>query len=270
MTAQPVSVLSATDQVGEALVRRILMADPIWAAYAIADLQPAAAPYCHWLAAQTTEGDGLALLYTGLEPPVLLTAGAPAAVAVALFTAELPAEVYVSIREEHVPQIAKFYPDRSDHRPMWRMRLAAPEMLARAGSTAPVRLRRRDTPRILQLFDHGGPFCPDAFAPEQLDEGVFYGVEAADGALAAVGGTHIVDWTAGVAAIGNMYTRPDARRRGHAQAVLASIVQEVQSRGAQTVVLNVDQRNTGAQQMYLRHGFAVHTPYVEGVWRRDG
>lgn len=270
MTAQPVSVLSAADQVGEALVRRILTADPNWAAYAIADLQPAAAPHCRWLAAQTTEGDGLVLIYAGLEPPVLLTVGAPAAVAAALVPAELPAEVYVSLCEEHVPQVAEFYPDRSDYRPMWRMRLAAPAMLAQTGGEGPVRLQRCDAARILQLFDHGGPFCPDAFAPEQLDEGIFYGVEAADSSLAAVGGTHIVDWNAGVAAIGNMYTRPDARRRGHAQAVLASIVQEVQSRGAQTVVLNVDQRNTGAQQMYLRHGFVLHLPYVEGVWRRNG
>jgi GNAT superfamily N-acetyltransferase len=79
-------------------------------------------------------------------------------------------------------------------------------------------------PAVTALFAHGGAFTPDAFAAHQVESGVFYGVEDATGALAAVGGTHIVDYTRGLAAIGNMYTRPDCRGRGFASAVLAAIV----------------------------------------------
>ena len=74
------------------------------------------------------------------------------------------------------------------------------------------------------LLAHGGPFTPDAFAEYQVKQGVFFGVEDGAGGLAAVGGTHIVDYTSGVAAIGNMYTRPDCRGRGYAGAILGAIV----------------------------------------------
>jgi ribosomal protein S18 acetylase RimI-like enzyme len=97
---------------------------------------------------------------------------------------------------------------------------------------------------VTALFAHGGAFTPDAFAAHQVESGVFYGVEDATGALAAVGGTHIVDYTrAQLAAIGNMYTRPDCRGRGFASAVLGAIVASLQADGVTTIVLNVDHRN---------------------------
>ena len=95
--------------------------------------------------------------------------------------------------------------------------------------------------------------------------GVFYGVEDERGELAAVGGTHIVDYTARIAAVGNMYTRPDCRGQGYASAVLAAIVTALQDAGVATIVLNVDQRNTAARRIYERFGFVVHCPYIEGV-----
>ena len=263
--------MPATIDAGEAagdLVLRVLMADPTWAAYALADLQPAFAPYCRWLTAQAGEGEGVALHFTLLEPPVLLTAGAPDAVAAALADAELPPEVYVSLREEHVPAVAAHYADSAERRPMLRMRLAAPD-LALGDCIGAVQLRREDAGRVLQLYAHGGPFCPDAFTPGQMEDGIFFGVEDEHGLLAAAGGTHIVDWTQGIVAIGNMYTRPDARRRGYARTVLAAIVRQALAQGAHNVVLNVDRRNAGAQAMYLALGFTVHTPYVEGIWRKS-
>lgn len=56
-------------------------------------------PLCQW----TVAGNGLALIFTGLEPPILLTVGEPEDVADALVRAVLPEEVYLSVREEHLP-----------------------------------------------------------------------------------------------------------------------------------------------------------------------
>ncbi len=127
------------------------------------------------------------------------------------------------------------------------------------------RLTAADVTAVEALFAHGGPFTPDAFAAHQIELGVFYGVEDEHGELAAVGGTHIVDYAARLAAIGNMYTRPDCRGRGYASAVLAAIVTHLQTNGVETIVLNVDQRNTGARRIYERFGFVVHCPFIEGV-----
>lgn len=255
------------------VVRRLLYTDPIWAAYGIADLQPHLAGDCRWLAAEDANGAGngaLALIYSGLEPPVLFTLGDPSLLAGLLDAADLPPRIYVSIREEHLPVVARHYNLTGDTRPMWRMVLAdggAALREAGANTPSPTRLTGAQAPDVLRLLAHGGPFCPDAFSPAQMDQGVFFGVYAG-GDLLAVGGTHVLDRVGSVAAVGNMYTLPDMRRRGHSAAVLGAIVRELSAQGIATVVLNVDQRNAGAQALYLARGFVVHTPYIEGTGTR--
>ena len=260
-------------------VERILAADPVWAAYAIADLQPEMAPDCRWLVEASAAGAAVALIYSGLEPPILFTMGDVPALAAALAGAaragSLPPAIYASIREEHLPVVARYYDFAGDLRPMRRMALIdAQAALGQAsqGAATPVRLTGAQTPDVLRLLAHGGPFSPDAFSPAQIDQGVFFGLYDAAGqegaALLAVGGTHIVDRAAGIGAIGNMYTRPDQRRRGHSAAILPAILKELLAQGVNTIVLNVDQRNSGAQALYEKYGFVVHLPYVEGKGHR--
>jgi GNAT superfamily N-acetyltransferase len=291
-----------TETTDLALVAQLLADDPVWAAYAIADLQPAMTPYCRWFAHTGRDGDAVVLLFDGLEPPALFAEGDPAALETVLAGADLPPRVYLTMREEHVPIITRWY-DHHDRRHMWRMVLGGAKGEGETGRQgdnltrhpspvtgetgkegdnlqsrnlqspnlpispdfAPRRLTGADVPAVTALFAHGGAFTPDAFAAHQVESGVFYGVEDATGALAAVGGTHIVDYTRGLAAIGNMYTRPDCRGRGFASAVLAAIVASLQADGVATIVLNVDQRNPGARRIYERFGFVVHCPYIEGV-----
>jgi ribosomal protein S18 acetylase RimI-like enzyme len=259
-------------------VERILAADPVWAAYAIADLQPEMADDCRWLVETGAGSEAVALIYSGLQPPVLFTMGDAPALAVTLERAaqtdSLPRAIYISIREEHLPVVARYYDWSEDVRPMWRMMLADEGALLRsahAGATAPLRLVGTQAPDVLRLLAHGGPFSPDAFSPAQIDQGVFFGVYGAgaeEQELVAVGGTHIVDRTAGIGAIGNMYTRPDQRRRGHSAAILRAVAGELLRQGLHTIVLNVDQRNRAAQALYQNHGFVVHIPYIEGKGRR--
>lgn len=251
-------------------IRRILYSDPVWAAYAIADLQPQFSRLCTWLVGDDGAEEGVALFYRGLTPPVLLTFGSPGAVVAALAQADLPPQIYLHIRNEHEAVINRWYDNSGDRRLMYRMALRrAPQ------SSAPVcpgltRLHGDDAPRLAALYALGGDFTPDAFDPLQLEDGVFFGVEDAGGDLLAVGGTHIVDWGAGVAAIGNFYTRADQRGQGFAAALLTAIVHDLRARAVDTIVLNVDQRNTVANRLYERHGFVVHCPFIEGIAvRRD-
>ena len=246
------------------VIAGLLAVDPVWSAYALADLQPAMAPYCRWLVHTNGTANAVVLVFDGLETPALFTEGDPAALEAVLAGADLPARVYLTARAEHVPAIYRRF-DHHDRRHMWRMVLGGARGEGRVANAPLRRLTAADVSQVRALLAHGGPFAPDAFAEYQVTQGVFFGVEDGAGGLAAVGGTHIVDYTSGVAAIGNMYTRPDCRGRGYAGTVLAAIVDEVRANGATTIVLNVDQRNTGARRLYEQHGFTVHCPYIEGV-----
>ena len=251
-----------------AQIRRILNQDPVWAAYAIADLQPGFAPYCHWARGASADGEGVVLLFTALDLPLLLTIGAGAAVGEALTKLPLPPKVYISTRKEHFGQLAEHY---SFSEPlagtvvnaMYRMGWQQADHFA--ASEQAIRLGPADAPRIQALYTFGGPYTPDAFDPYQLDDGIFFGINGEDGTLVAVGGTHIVDWQGGIAAIGNMYTHPAHRGQGHARAVLGAIVATLQTGGISNIVLNVNQENQTARRLYEQYGFAIHCPFLEGV-----
>jgi GNAT superfamily N-acetyltransferase len=251
-----------------AAIRRILDTDPQWAAYALADLQPAFAPYCTWQLGSSAEGEGVVLLFDALTPPIMFTMGPVGAVASALASMSLPQAIYLNVREEHLPLVASRYDLEVQCHRMWRMLYQTAHTSTMPAIPGLLQLAKEDSRRIVDLYAHGGSFTPDAFDPYQLAGGVFFGVCAEDGALTAVGGTHIVDWQAGIAAIGNMYTRPDQRRRGLAGAILEAIVYTLSTHGVQNIVLNVDQRNSRACALYERHGFRIHTAFVEGVGAR--
>ena len=280
-----------------------LQSDPIWAAYAVGDLEPAHFDWCTWHVAEDAAGRlaGLALLYYRLDPPVLLTVGEAAAVAAILEQMALPEQVYISARVEHLPLLLARYDFSADRvRPMLRMAVTAENFkpasrLVRPGP-ALRRLDSADVPAIQALIALGGPFASDAFTPSQVDEGVFVGLSvlprtdspvsesvfvglsvlprtdspgSAASPLLAVAGTHLVAPSWSVAAVGNVYVHPAQRGRGYGALVSSAVTAELLQRGL-LVVLNVDQNNPAAINLYRQLGFAVHCPFVEGIGRRVG
>lgn len=243
-------------------IREILLTDPVWSAYALADLREDLLPLCRW----TVAGEGLALIFTGLEPPILLTVGLPEDVAGALAQAELPEQVYLSVQKTHLPAIGAYYAG-DDYRVMVRMALG--QDVALPPVSYPVRrLRSEDIPAIEALIAQGGPFAPDGFAPYQVADGFFFGAADATGGLAAVGGTHILNYAEGVAAIGNVYTRSDCRGKGYARSITTEIVSQLRAAGLPLVVLNVNSENTIARKLYDSLGFVEHCSFVEGIVKR--
>jgi len=249
-------------------IRRVLDQDPVWAAYAIADLQPAFAPYCEWQIADSHAGAGVVLIFTGLDLPLILTVGPAAAVEQALQSLTLPPKVYISTRAEHLPLLERDYdfhqPDQgAEVVAMYRMVLQQTGAALDAGvATA---LGTGDGERIRALYRLGGPYTPDAFDPYQLADGAFCGITNDQGELVAVGGTHIVDLQDGIAAIGNMYTHPAYRGRGYARQILGAVVKNLQERGVTQIILNVNQENQTAQRLYQQFGFGIHCPFCEGL-----
>ena len=52
-----------------------------------------------------------------------------------------------------------------------------------------------------------------------------------------------------------LYTRPDARRRGIAKALMRAVAATLQEQGQEHIVLSVDTPNEGAREFYERLGF---------------
>lgn len=264
--------------------RAILAEDPVWAAYAIADLRPDLARYCRW--AVSPQKGGLVLLFTGLEPPILLAAGTTEGVHTALGSIDLPPELSLSVQPSHLPAVQSGYPC-IDTECMLRMRFAPRTNVPLPVHTA-VPLSRMDLQRLQDLYRCGGEFAPDAFDSSQLDDGYFFGIEDKDGSLLSAGGTHIAYSSTrspsarasgaqprnsdaidailaeGVAAIGNVYTRPDSRGKGYGTAVTASILHALQVANYGTIVLNVSAHNLAAQSIYEKLGFSMHCHFLEG------
>lgn len=245
-------------------IRELLLTDPVWSAYALADLRDDLLPFCQW----TVADHGLALIFTGLEPPILLTVGEAADVADALAQNALPDEVYLSVREEHLPVLQRSYTG-DDYRSMVRMALG-PHVYLRPVEQPLIRLTPAHVPAIEALIAQGGPFAPDGFAPYQVADGFFFGVADGEGGLLAVGGTHILNFAEGVAAIGNVYTRPDCRGKGYARAITTEIVSQLRAAGLPLIVLNVNSENVVARRLYDSLGFVEHCSFVEGVVRKRG
>jgi N-acetylglutamate synthase len=75
---------------------------------------------------------------------------------------------------------------------------------------------------------------------------------------AAVGLAVLERRWAGVYAMG---TRPEARRRGAATAVLLALARWAEGRGASRIYLQVEATNDGARQLYTRNGFETAYRY---------
>jgi len=239
----------------------LLARDPAWAAYLIADLAPPYAEHSTWFLAD----DAVVLLYRAFVIPVITVFG-PATEAASLWR-----EALAEIREapllfavclpEHRAFVESSVSFLEAH-PMFRMRLIGTP--AEAGPAT--RLGPADLAALRGLYEDGAARqeIPDFFEDSMVDAGIYYGVRDA-GELVAVAGTHVL--TPRAAAVGNVYVRHDARRRGLAARVTAAVARELRRREIETVVLNVRQDNTTAIRVYEKLGFVVHGEFLEGFAR---
>ena len=240
-------------------IRAFLETDRSWAAYALGDLDPDFYKLTEWYAAAT--GDDLAtlaMLYRGFDPPILFTLGEAAGLDRILAEAIEATRVSLSIQATHLASIERYY-RLEEHWPMWRMTLAAGDFQPAQGNC--VRLTLEDAGQLQRLYRLGGG---DAFAPSQIESGVFFGIRQM-GELIAVAGTHLVSQAQSVAAIGNVMTHPTRRGQGYATIATSAVCVELLSRGIRTIVLNVSQANPPAIHVYEKLGFIKYVSFYEGI-----
>jgi RimJ/RimL family protein N-acetyltransferase len=237
--------------------------DRWYAAYAIGDLEPSLFAQCQWYGAEASGGlRALALLFAGLEPPVLFVMGQVPGLSMILGSALRPPRVFVTCRPEHLPAVRAFYNLGTPER-MLRMILHPADFRPVPGEVT--RLSPAYTKELERLYSMG---WGNAFKPYQVAQGVFYGVER-KGWLVATAGTHIVSPTHGVAAVGNVFTDPDHRNQGYGTICTSAVVEDLLARRLD-VVLNVSAANDAAIHIYQRLGFRTYCRFIEVVGVRRG
>jgi ribosomal protein S18 acetylase RimI-like enzyme len=242
-------------------IRAFLETDRLYAGYAIGDLEPGLFEQCEWYGLGGGSLEALVLVFHGFRPPVLFLMGDEDVLAQFLPDVEIPAEVYLNCRREHL-EVAGSLCAWSELAAMWRMALRVDSPGTEPAGCVP--LGPEDAGRLAELYASGGG---EAFRPAQMERGVYCGI-VKDGRLVAAAGTHVVSDTFGVAAMGNVFTHPSWRGRGLGEAVTRAVVARLARRGVRDIILNVSQRNRVAVDLYRRIGFLPHCAFLEGGARR--
>jgi ribosomal protein S18 acetylase RimI-like enzyme len=272
-------------------IRQFLLTDRYFADYALGDLDPAHFRFAEWFGAEENgELRAVVMLYNDLQPPILFATGEARGIELILDRAVNLPQFGLSIREEHLPIVEKYY--RADLVPMLKMALEGqPSLRARSATRAPhqtacgcsageqsitaqdeiasssfgllamTRLDVSHMPLLEGLYSYGGG---DAFRQRSLELGVFYGVFEGE-RLVSVAGTHIVSDNERIAALGNVMTHPNYRGRGLATLATSAVCEELFTRGIELIGLSVSRSNEAAQRVYEKIGFKRHVPFYEGT-----
>jgi ribosomal protein S18 acetylase RimI-like enzyme len=239
--------------------------DRLYAAYAIGDLEEELFGQCDWAGAERAGRlRALGLHFRGLSPAALFLMGDPDGLRILLRSVLHPGRVYLTCRPEHLPAAGETYAWEGEPHPMWRMHLRRREIPP--ARTACVRLTAGDAGPVRELVALGEL---SGYSETQIARGVFYGIFE-DGRLAALAGTHLVSPNYGVAGVGNIFTRPDRRRRGLGRAVVSAVLAELIRTGIRDIVLNVRRENAPAVHLYESLGFERYCGFLEGPASRRG
>ncbi len=250
------SIACANNAMPETNIREILCLDPLWSAYALADLAPQYADFCQWY----HSADGVILAYLGLTPPVLFATGKKEDI-LALATHVPPGKYQYTLLPEHKFSLESMLSFESELQ-MWRMSYTGdnPELDSSPDTHL---LSGEDFDSVITLFaDHKDR--PDSFHRRQLEGGPFYGTYIEE-ELVAVAGVHVLSESASMAAIGNVFTHPAHRGQGFGRKVSAQVIRGLRRLGIQTIVLNVAKKNSAAVHLYQDLGFQIHCDYYEGL-----
>jgi GNAT superfamily N-acetyltransferase len=134
-----------------------------------------------------------------------------------------------------------------------RMSLKDEAQLVRAGTSSVFPLSIGDLGSLMGFYELSYP--GHNFSPIMLKPGMYWGIKH-DDTIVSAAGVHVYSRSYGVAALGNIATHPDFRRRGLGTSVTMklclSLLDEVKSIG-----LNVRTDNAAAIHMYKNVGFSI-------------
>ncbi len=243
--------------------------------YALADLDEPfwEAARCFVLAGADGEIAAACIVLESLAPAIVYAVAppdhAPTHALLAALAPELPEAFYANLPLDAAALFEPLYERESQGE---HVKMALVDARALAGV---------DTSRVESVgpaqFDELAAFYAEAaylpeersgrfFARYMLDLGPWFAIRER-GALVSVAGLHVRSRRFGVAALGNIATRPDRRGRGLARAVTARLCAELRP-STPVIGLNVHASNTAARRCYEALGFREVLRYEEAELRR--
>lgn len=249
---------STTLEADDAVAYAAFATDRLWCGYAIADLEPPFRAYSSVAVARRAAEVAACLVLRHPAFTAIVPHGAADGLLALLTRIELPTEAHLFARDQHLAALRQRYDYPAPTR-MLRMAVDAPSFRPAAGGAE--RLTTNDLPALLDLYS---AYPGNAFQADQVASGVFYGVR--DGArVVAAAGTQVFSARYGIAAVGNIFTSPEARGRGLASAVTSAVIAELLRNGCRQAILNVGIANEPAIHVYTRLGFRTHCRHYEGI-----
>lgn len=241
------------DDTDENDVLSLLEQDRIWNCFALADLLPPIRAYTRYLTASYRDKKPSALLVIVRHPEIKVISpfGETAGVAALLAQADLPEVTLVQTTAAHRSLLEAAFRPRPTWDEMLRMAVTAPMFTPQPSDERIVRLTSDDSAEVSELYQL---FPENHFRPELLEQNSFHGLRE-NGRLLAIAGTHVIAEPYGIAVVGGVFTRPEARGQGYASLVTSALVARLLERGCRDVVLNVYATNAPAVAVYNRLGF---------------
>jgi ribosomal protein S18 acetylase RimI-like enzyme len=240
----------------------LLGQDRLYAAYAIADLDPLEFGKTRWgVAFDAGRPVSIVMEYRGISPQPLFVLGDPEGVSAILHDVIRTRVAYLAVKPELVPAVARHYRVEA---PGAMVRMVVDRATFHPVVGEAVRLDAADTRHLNRLYELG---LTSWLPTEAVASGVYYGVRRGTRLIAAAG-THVISPTYGIAAVGNVYTHRDHRGHGLAKVVTSAVTAEL-LRSVDDVVLNVRADNPPALAAYRALGYREHTRFEERLVRRQ-
>jgi RimJ/RimL family protein N-acetyltransferase len=248
----------------------ILARDPVWNAFALADLEPPLRTFSQFTVASQKDSHQDALCLVLRHPVighVLSPFGSEEGVAAILAHIALPEHPLIQAQEVHMPVLQRWYRPQTTWRGQLRMAVTGASWRPPLSTPARgvQRLAPADVPALTELYQQNSE---SAFSADLYPGAVFFGVYDGDHLIAA-GGTHALVPAHRIAVLGNIFTAPPARGQGYATAITAALVATLLEQDISPVVLNVFEDNRTAIHVYQQLGFLTHHRLLTGTAIRD-
>ena len=233
-------------------------------AYPLGDLDARFWPDTRWYALKDADRIlEIALLYSGMDPPILIAIQNSSAAhmrrLLAEIVADLPKAVYVHLSADLISALEVRYAAHN-HGPHHIMELVDKRTALDVDTVGTARLDPQDVDEMLRLYELAYP--GHWFRAHMLDYGPYFGWRNELGQLMSVSGVHVYSEEYSVATLGNVVTHPKMQGQGLGSLVNARLCQELIPR-IETIGLNVHADNRAASRVYEKLGFRAIAIYEE-------